>query len=84
MALGYRAVTSIKYGAPDGAVKEFAAGEPVSGLSNKAMKELWDAGALEQYEASTEEVTETEAGASDETGTSTEARDTIRDVTEEQ
>jgi hypothetical protein len=55
MALAYRAVTAVKYGKEDGTVVLFAAGEPVTGLSNKAMKDLWDAGALEQYE--TEEKT---------------------------
>jgi len=54
MATGYRAATKIKHGEPGGEVKEFEAGDPVVGLSKKSMRELWDAGALEEYDTSEE------------------------------
>lgn len=65
MALGYKATTNIKYGAADGTVTEFGVGDPVTGLSRDAMKELWDNGALEQFDT-VEEVPEEGPEASDE------------------
>ena len=50
MATMYRAATRIKHGMKDGSAKEFAVGEKVEGLSEDEMKELWLAGALEEFE----------------------------------
>lgn len=58
MAKGFQATTNIRHGMPDGEVKEFGVGQPVTGLSNQDMKELWDNGALEEYETKEEVVSE--------------------------
>jgi hypothetical protein len=55
MATEFRAINNIRHGVKgdDGSqveIKEFAAGERVTGLSKGDMKALWDAGALEQVE----------------------------------
>lgn len=51
MARQYRAVsTSIKAGLADGSVKVFEPGEVVTGLTSEMMRELWDAGVLEQVD----------------------------------
>jgi hypothetical protein len=48
MAKAYRAVTQIQHGFKDGSVKVFEPGAVVKGLDKETMKQLWDAGALEE------------------------------------
>lgn len=73
MAKAYRAVTEIRHGqqnAGDGSneLLIFKAGDVVKGLPNDVMKNLWDAGALEQVDvvevdkASTEEEQQKQEG----------------------
>jgi hypothetical protein len=46
MADRFYAQTKIDHGEPDGERKVFEQDEPVTGLSSKTMKQLWEAGAL--------------------------------------
>lgn len=49
MARQFKAVnTTIRAGMEDGTVKIFEPGEVVTGLTSEMMRELWDAGVLEQ------------------------------------
>jgi len=52
VAKGYRAVTTIKHGAEGGgSAKIFKPGDKVEGLDKDEMRQLWEAGALEEYES---------------------------------
>jgi hypothetical protein len=54
MAKVFKAVnTTIRAGMEDGSVKVFEAGEIVTGLTSEMMRELWDAGVLEQVDVVT-------------------------------
>lgn len=83
MAIGYRAVTRIKHGDPGGEVKEFAAGDPVVGLSKEAMRDLWDSGALEEYDTSEEKEMSEEAMAEETAEEATAEEATAEEATEE-
>ena len=49
----YKAATRIKHGMPDGESKIFEVGDTVTGLPKEAMKDLWDAGALQTDDGTT-------------------------------